>query len=506
MDGLNVAYLLMGAAMLASFAILLAYGFLREGQMKSLNARLEDVQRQLRETEILKAQSEQAHAVAEAKALRVEGLEARLEEEAERRQRAETRAADLEARASRIETLENRVQLELDERRKVETELARLKSESEERQKGFTEKSEALTQLRGEIEERLKVMAHDVLGESQKRFFEQAQESFKVQAEHNQVGVKSLVEPIRERLDAFKTKIEGIEKERAEHRGQMESQIGKLSEGLARQHQETTKLVHALQRSSTTRGQWGERTVENILELAGLTKGIDYEGQHQTRTGEGDALRPDFVVRLPGGGRFVIDSKVALSAYLDAVEARDDTARKDALRRHAHQVRTHMKQLAKKDYAKHVDGAIDFVALFIPGESFYSAAVDEDPGLFDDAIAAGVIIVTPATLLALSKAVSYGWNQQALEANAKQISALGAEIYDRLSTFSDHLGRVGTGLKTATSNYNKAVASLEGRVLVSARKMSDLNATSGVKAIEAPVQVEDAPRQVSVTASQDTEG
>ena len=193
----------------------------------------------------------------------------------------------------------------------------------------------------------------------------------------------------------------------------------------------------------------------------------------------------------------MVDSKVALTGYLDAVEAEDDTARKSALQRHAAQVRTHVKQLSKKEYANAVDGAIDFVALFIPGESFYSAAMDQDPALFDDAIAKGIIIVTPATLLALAKAVSFGWRQQALEANAEKIAALGAELYSRLSTFSEYLGRVGSGLKSATSNYNKAVASLETRVLVSARRMSEMNGSTQTKTIDAPDQVDEAPRALA---------
>jgi DNA recombination protein RmuC len=229
--------------------------------------------------------------------------------------------------------------------------------------------------------------------------------------------------------------------------------------------------------------------------LAGLTKNIDYDAQHQTRSSEGDALRPDFVVNLPGGGRFVIDSKVALTAYLDAVEAEDDASRADALRRHAAQVKTHVRQLSKKEYASAVDGAIDFVALFIPGESFYSAAIEEDPNLFDEAIKANVIITTPATLLALAKAVAYGFRQEKLEANAKTIAALGAELHDRLGTFADHLGRVGSGLRTATGNYNKAVASLEGRVMVSARKMAELNGQT--KVLESPAQVDESPRALT---------
>jgi DNA recombination protein RmuC len=190
-----------------------------------------------------------------------------------------------------------------------------------------------------------------------------------------------------------------------------------------------------------------------------------------------------------------VDSKVALTAYLDAVEAEDDATRRDALRRHAAQVKTHVKQLAKKEYAASVDGAIDFVALFIPGESFYSAAIEEDPGLFDDAIKANVIITTPATLLALAKAVAYGFRQEKLEQNAQKVAALGDELYSRLTTFTDHLGRVGAGLKSATLNYNKAVGSFDSRVLPKARDMAQLNGQ--MKLVDSPAQVDETPRLVS---------
>ncbi|TRO96908.1 DNA recombination protein RmuC [Glycocaulis profundi] len=420
----------------------------------------------------------------------------RAEEAREALAEARQKLAMADGRAASAEAFREDLARTREKLSDAEQERAALKSQMAERDAAVARERESLTKLSEEMREKFKLLAGEALDTSQTKFLERAAETFKVQQEKGEAGVKGLVDPIRQRLEEFKAKVEQIEKERAGHRGEMGQQIAQLTAGLETQRAETSKLVNALQRSSTTRGQWGERTVENILELAGLSKGIDYDSQHQTRDSEGAALRPDFVVRLPGGGRFVIDSKVALTGFLDAVEAADETEKKNHLRRHAAQVRTHMKQLAKKEYAKAVDGAIDFVALFIPGESFYSAAVDEDPALFDDAIAGGVIIVTPATLLALAKAVSYGWRQQALEDNAQKIAALGAEIHDRLSTFSDHLGRVGSGLKSATTNYNKAVASLEGRVMVSARKMADLNG-AGSKALAAPEQVDETPRSLS---------
>jgi len=420
----------------------------------------------------------------------------KLEAERVEKSRAETERASAQAELRQLAELRDSLQREREMREANDRQLSALKAQIEEREAGLQREKEVLSRMGQEVQEKFQALANEVLENSQKKLTETAKANLGSQQEKAVLEFKSLVSPVGENLKALREHVEQVEKQRLTDKTGLVQQIQMLSEGLSRQQGETAKLVNALQRSSTTRGQWGERTVENILELAGLTKGIDYESQHQTRSSEGDALRPDFVVRLPGGGRFVIDSKVALTAYLDAVDAPDEASRKEALGRHAQQVRTHVRQLAKKDYATAVEGAIDFVALFIPGESFYSAAIDEDPRLFDEAIKAGVIITTPATLLALSKAVSYGWRQQQLEDNAEKISALGAELYERLNTFSGHLDRVGSGLRSATSNYNKAVSSLESRVLVSGRKLAELNGTSQ-KAIDAPKQVEESPRALA---------
>ncbi|MFW5660902.1 MAG: DNA recombination protein RmuC [Oceanicaulis sp.] len=402
---------------------------------------------------------------------------------------------EAEARASRIDELKAELSSERTMRDEAERKIAALDAQMRERNEAVEAERKRLTALSQEMQDRFKALAGEALDASTKKLLEQAEANFKAQHESAQGGVKQLVDPIRERLDQFRQQVEKMEQERARNSGAIAEQITRLSQGLADQHKETAKLVNALQRKATTRGQWGERTVENILELAGLTKGIDYDAQHHTRDSEGAALRPDFVIKLPGGGRFVIDSKVALTAYLDAVEATDEQSRREFLKRHAAQVKTHVRQLSKKEYAANVDGAIDFVALFIPGESFYSAAIEEDPSLFDEAIKANVIITTPATLLALAKAVAYGFRQEKLEQNAEKIATLGAELHERLSTFAGKLGRVGKGLQTATRGYNEAVGSFESRVMVSARRMAELNGQT--RALESPEQVDEAPRLLS---------
>ena len=485
MDPVSLALIALGGAclILGGVGVIILRKTWREAdglraQIAGMQADLSEAQLELRE--------------AQTEARRVDELKAELASERAMRDAAEKALAEERTKASRVEGLEEQLEATRQAESRASSELRALKERLEEREAAVKAERERLTALSQEMQDRFKALADEALDVSSKKLLEQAQQSFKTQHEKAEGGVKSLVDPIRERLDKFREQVEKMEQDRARNSGAIAEQITKLSQGLNDQHKETAKLVNALQRKSTTRGQWGERTVENILELAGLTKDIDYDAQHQTRDTDGAALRPDFVIKLPGGGRFVVDSKVALTAYLDAVEAEDEQTRRDALRRHAQQVKTHVKQLSKKEYAASVDGAIDFVALFIPGESFYSAAIEEDPGLFDDAIKANVIITTPATLLALAKAVAYGFRQEKLEQNAQKVAALGDELFTRLNTFSDHLGRVGAGLKTATLNYNKAVGSFDSRVLPKARDMAQLNGQ--MKAIEPPAPVDEAPR------------
>lgn len=485
MAGEAIGFLGMGGALvvLAALLVLVWMGGRKEAAAQA--ARLDDLNQALTEANL-------ALRGAETKAARVDELTAKLSSEEAMRREAERALAEASTRADRVPGLEAQLEATRDAEKSAASELRALRERMEERDQAVEAERQRLTALSQEMQDRFKALAGEALDASTKKLLEQAEANFKAQHETAQGGVKQLVDPINKQLSDFRQHVENMERDRLQNAGQITEQITKLSQGLTDQHKETSKLVNALQRKSTTRGQWGERTVENILELAGLIKNVDWFAQYQARNAEGDALRPDFVIKLPGAGSFVIDSKVALTAYLDAVEATDEQTRKECLKRHAAQVKTHVKQLSKKEYAQSVDGAIDFVALFIPGESFYSAAIEEDPGLFDEAIKANVIITTPATLLALAKAVAYGFRQEKLEQNAQKIAAIGAELHDRLATFARHMTTMGSGLKTATANYNKAVASFEGRVMVSARRMADLNGQT--KQIEGPAPVDEAPR------------
>jgi DNA recombination protein RmuC len=256
---------------------------------------------------------------------------------------------------------------------------------------------------------------------------------------------------------------------------------------------ETSNLVKALG-SPGVRGRWGEVQLRRVVEIAGMLQHCDFEQQvHQA--GEGGALRPDMVVRLPGGRSVVVDAKTPLTAYLEAMGAPDEATRKLKMAEHARSVRDHMVSLGKKAYWEQFQPAPEFVVLFLPGENFYSAALEQEPALIEKLTPENrVVLATPTTLIALLHAFAYGWRQEALAENAQAISALGRELHERLATMTEHFGKVGGSLASAVENYNKTLNSLDTRVLVSARKFEELKATHSDKELKSPAPIEVIPR------------
>jgi DNA recombination protein RmuC len=267
-----------------------------------------------------------------------------------------------------------------------------------------------------------------------------------------------------------------------------------MAEAQGELRQETGNLVKAL-RAPQTRGRWGELQLKRVVEMAGMLDHCDFFEQESTNTEEG-RLRPDMIVKLPGGKNIVVDAKAPLAAYLEALEATDEDEKKRKLADHARQVRDHLKKLGQKSYWEQFQPSPDFVVLFLPGEMFYSAALEADPSLIEAGVDARVILATPTTLIALLRAVAYGWTQQALTENAERISLLGRELYERIATVAEHWSRVGKNLGEAVGAYNKSVASMETRVLVSARKFRDLKVAGDDKEIPDLGPVEALPREV----------
>lgn len=317
------------------------------------------------------------------------------------------------------------------------------------------------------------------------------QEKAKRELSEREKAVEALVKPIRDALEASQRQIAELERARSEAYGGIKNQLEAMQQDQKSLTQETQNLVKALRRPEV-RGRWGEITLRRLVELAGMVEHCDFVEQVHTVT-EGQISRPDMIVRMPDKRELVVDVKTPLDAYLEAAEAPDDVQRKLGLERHAKNVRGHIRLLASKAYWEQFDESPEFVILFIPGDQFLSAALNEEPDLIEYALSKQIILATPTSFVALLKAVAYGWRQLALADNAKEIRILAEDLYGRLATFVTHMNRMGRQLASSVENYNRAVGSLERSVLPGARKFVELGVHAS-KEIEKPETLEPVPR------------
>jgi DNA recombination protein RmuC len=343
-----------------------------------------------------------------------------------------------------------------------------------------------------------------VLEAASASFLRQADARFEAERARSAETLGNLIKPVQETLGKFDAHVRVIETARADAYGALRENLVALTQGLEATRTETAKLSTALKGSAKTRGRWGEETLKNVLEQAGVGAHVSFIEQGSLTGADGQSLRPDFQVRLPGGGCFVIDSKAPLDAYLEAVEATDDEARNKAMGRYALAMRTHMRSLANKGYTDALDFTPDVVAMFVPGENFCAAAFEHDPTLFQDAFDAKVVIVTPATLFALLKSVSFGWRIEDQAKNARAIADLGRELYKRIAKMTEHAGAVGDSLQRAVGRYNEFVGSLEARVLPQARKFEELSVDHASASIPEIPMLEATVRPVSVEPLEET--
>jgi DNA recombination protein RmuC len=398
------------------------------------------------------------------------------------------------------QTVEN-LRLQLDEvvrerdvNRGAASELAALKAAQEEREKAFDARIKELIEAKEALSGQFAEIGNKLLSDAQDNFLKRADQRFKQSEESSGKELKALLQPVHDRLERYETTVQKVEAERRDAFGLLAGQIDAMRTGTERVSAEAAKLVNALRNAPKARGRWGEQQLRNVLETCGLSEHCDFATEVSVAGEDGVRLRPDVVVRVPGGQSLVIDAKVSLNDYQDAFGAVDEDDRAAHLAAHAQAIRNHVNALGAKAYWAQFDDAPDYVVMFIPGEHFLTAALEQDSTLWDFAFDKKVLLATPTNLIAIARTVAAVWRQERLAKEARQIGELGKELYERLAKAADDLRKVGGGLSTAVNNYNSFVASFEGRSLVTARKFRDLNIEPTRRDIDVLQPVEALPR------------
>jgi DNA recombination protein RmuC len=367
--------------------------------------------------------------------------------------------------------------------------LAGLRAEYATRTRGFEEQIKALGEAREQLSAQFSETAGKLLNEAQRALIERADHRFNQAHEKSEQSLKALLQPVETTLKRYEEGLGRVEKERVDSYAALRESIEMVRSGQGQVRDETQRLVNALRSSPKARGRWGEQSLYNLLEQAGLSEHIDYMREVSVDTEDG-RLRPDVIVKLPGGRELIIDAKCSLNAYQDASDAADDVARTGHLRQHAAAIRLHAQQLGAKDYWTRFGKAADYVVMFIPGEHFLSAALEQDASLWEWAFERRVLLATPTNLIAITRTVASVWRQEKLAEQAQQVGQLGKEMYERLSVAAGHLTALGRSLNGSVSHYNKFVSSFENRVLVTGRRFKELSVETGSRDIDTVEAVE----------------
>jgi len=440
-------------------------------------------------------------------------LTAKIEESAHQARTAESQTSLSEGKLVELRLQNQKFMEDLSQAREqlAAENSAKVKAETQlvETVQRLEEEKNLLADAKAKLTDTFKALAGDTLNSSMMSFMQLAKETLDkalIDARGDlgmrQEAINSLIKPLTDSLSKFDEHVRSIEKNRQEAYSGLSEHLKLLGASHQQLHRETANLVTAL-RKPQVRGRWGEITLRRVAELAGMSEHYDFSEQ-VTASNEEGRLRPDLVVRLPADREIIVDAKVSLDAYLDAIDAETEEDRKIAMARHAKQVRTHMSALADKRYWAQFTKAPEFVVMFIPGESYFAAAADADQALIEDGLKNHVVLATPTTLIALLRAVAYGWRQEQIAKNAQDISALGKQLYERIRTMAEHVGDIGKGLAKANAAYNSAVGSMEERVFSAARRFKDLSAATGNE-IPVPSPVEITPRAITAPEIQSEE-
>ncbi len=418
----------------------------------------------------------------EVQAMRAErdALRAERDAQAEQFKRAIVDLAGAEERARAAEVLRAELAQARDERESARLEVSRLTAEGRAAEQRIAD----LKIAADDMSARFRDVAQTALTDAQKAFLERAEARFRQSEEQAGQGLRALLQPVNERLARYEEGVAKIEAERRDAFGQLHGQIAAMREGQERVSGEAAKLVNALRNAPKARGRWGEQQLRNVLEACGLAEHTDFAMEVSVAGDDGGRLRPDAIVRVPGGKSLIIDAKVSLNAYQDAFGAVDDAERRIGLAAHAQSMRNHVNALGAKAYWTQFEDAPEYVVMFVPGEHFLSAALEHDATLWDFAFERRVLLATPTNLIAIARTVAAVWRQEKLALQAQEIGALGKELYARLAVMGGHVAKLGKNLDTAMGAYNAFVGSLESQVLTSARRFEALNIDTGTKSIE----------------------
>jgi len=457
-----------------------------EGRVKAAEGTLQEV----------RAQMGNLQTSFESRLKELDTLQRKLREEGEQKVRAQTDLENARSAAADSNQLRERLKAEGEVRVAAETRLR-------ETQANLEDQKRLLEEARKTLLESFQALSAEALKSNNQAFialarsqFETLQAQARGDLETRQKAIDGLVNPLKESLGRYEQQILEMEKARQKAYGALDEQLRTLAQANKRLEEETRHLASALSSPLKARGRWGELTLRRVVELAGMSEHCDFTEQ-ETITTEAGRQRPDMIVNLPGNRRIAVDAKVPLQAFLDAVNPeKPEKERADALATHGELVRNHMNQLSERKYWEQVGPELELVVLFMPGESFFSAAMEQDRQLIDDGMQKKVVLATPTTLIALLRSAAYLWQQEMVTQNARQISELGREVYDRLKTFLSHFEALGSSIGRAVESYNKAVGSMEGRVLVSARKFRELGAAAGEEIAELE-PVDETPRALA---------